>query len=547
MKIIILLASLLFGFSAFSLVDTKNANYSKTFVDINLEGKGLPFLVERTYNSRSLYKGLFGYGWCSNFETRVEVLPDNSISAVECGGGMEINYVPAGEKRNPKMIVKKIMSQVRKGKKFSKKYMKIIEGDLKQSSALQSELIRALNLEGKAKTGQTYYASGRLGERLEVQNNQYKRFLPNGRVEFFNQNGQLYKKADRQGNWIKIMRDKNGRIIKVLNNEGKTLRFSYNSKGFVIKGPNKLKASFVVRKDNLVSATNSKEKTYEHVYDNYHNLTKTRYPDSTYESLIYNTDKDWVTSFRNRKNCKETYNYETNKNNKNHYWTDVKKVCGKRVTNISRYEFWNKEKPGKGGQYLYRARQKVNGDVLDVIYDHRTGSPLFVTRNNWRTSFSYNPDGSLKFRKTPNRHIYFSNYGTNCKKPNLVQVDLLQGKKVVRRIKTNVRYEGKQCHLVMASQKDTGRWVKIERDIKGRIKKISDQSKKIILITYNQKLNKPQKITRPGVGSIQVSYDENGEIDRSKTKTDPAVATQVTNVFNGFLELISPLVAEVKI
>ena len=44
-------------FQAYGLMDTKNANYTKTFVDVALPGAGLPLMIERTYNSRSLYMG----------------------------------------------------------------------------------------------------------------------------------------------------------------------------------------------------------------------------------------------------------------------------------------------------------------------------------------------------------------------------------------------------------------------------------------------------------------------------------------------------------
>ncbi len=546
MKQIIFLGFLFFGFSALALVDTKNANYTKTFVDIALTGTGLPITVERTYNSRSLYKGMFGYGWCSNLETRLEVMPDNTLMVVECGGGLEIPYVSKSAKGNRSALIQTIMAEVKKKKGLSKKYVNQVERDLKKSPLLQSELIRAFRLRGKAQSGQSYQALGRQGDFIRFTGSQYRRALPNGQVQIFNKAGELIQEQDKSGNWVKIQRKK-GQIVKVLDNQGRSLQFRRNKQGVLtITGPKKLKATYVIKADNLVSVTNSKGEKYEHFYDSHHNLIKNNYPDHSYEALTYNNNRDWVMSFKDRRGCKERYKYITNKRNKDHYWTDVKKVCGKRVTNISRYEFWNRKKKN-GSKYLYRARQKVNGLVADITYDGKTGSPLSVTRNQVTTRYAYYDNGFLKSRSTASTKVIFSEYNNKCKKPTQVVLQNLRNKKVSREVKTQITYDPKKCHLVQAKQTGTGRWVIVKRDHLGRIAEMRDQSKKRILVSYNEKLSKPQKITRPGVGSIQVFYDKNGQVDTTRTRTNPTVAAQVAGVFNGFLEIISPVARDINI
>ena len=69
------------------LVDAKSGNYKKTFSDFKIEGDAFPLSLDRTYNSRSLYRGLFGMGWCSSLETKLDILPDNTVKVTECGGG----------------------------------------------------------------------------------------------------------------------------------------------------------------------------------------------------------------------------------------------------------------------------------------------------------------------------------------------------------------------------------------------------------------------------------------------------------------------------
>jgi len=535
-----------FSFYALGLVDTKNANYTKTFRDISLSTQGLALMVERTYNSRSLYNGMFGFGWCSNLETRLDVLPDNTLMLVECGGGAEIIYTSNKAPGNQQLTVNKIMSVVRNKKGLPKKYIKQVERDVKKSGALRSELIRAFGLKGKATGGQVYRALGRQNETISLQGNQYRRTLPNGIIQLFSTNGLLTRIMDKSGNWINIQRRK-GRIAKVIDNRGRSLQFQWGKDGgLTIRGPKGLKAQYTIKADNLVQVTNARGERYQHFYDNYHNLTKTRYPDSTFEALTYNTDKDWVVSFKNRRACIERYKYNTNNKNKNHYWTDVKKTCGKRVTNQSRYEFWNRQKPD-GTKYLFRARQSVNGQVADMTYDMKTGAPLRITRNGVTTRYAYNAQGFLKSRSDATRTVLFSSYNNRCKKPTQVVIKYMQRNKVSREVKTQISYDPKKCHLMMARQNSTGRWVSVKRDHRGRITEMQDQSKKRILVAYNEKYGKPQMITRPGVGSIKVFYDQNGRVDSSKSTTNPTVAAQVASVFNGFLEIISPVAQNVTI
>ncbi len=533
------------GFEVKALVDTKNANYTKTFVDISIPGSGLPLLVERTYNSRSLYRGMFGYGWCSNLETRLEVMPDNTLMIVECGGGLEIPYVSNMSKGSRQALIQRIMAEVKKKKGLSKKYVSQVERDLKKSPLLQSELIRAFRLRGKAKAGETYRAVGRQGDYIQFTGSQYRRTLPNSQVQIFDQTGALIQEQDKSGNWIKIRRKK-GKIVKVMDNKGRSLSFRRKKGVLTITGPNGLKASYTIEGDNLLSVVNSKGEKYVHLYDSNHNLIKTRYPDGTYESLSYNKNRDWVMSFKDRRGCKERYKYVTNKRNKDHYWTDVRKICGKRVTNISRYEFWNRKKPD-GSKYLYRARQKVNGLVADITYDGKTGSPLSVTRNRITTRYAYYGNGFLKSRLDPGRKVTFSKYNNKCKKPTQVLVQYIQNKKPVRKVQTQISYDAKKCHLTMAKQSGTGRWVVVKRDHLGRISEMRDQSKKRIIVAYDERYSKPKKITRPGVGSIQVFYNKAGQVDTGKTRTDPTVAAQVASVFNGFLEIISPVARNINI
>ena len=552
MKSQIIVYSLFVSFSALALVDTKNGNYTKTYMDFSSDG----FTLERAYNSRSIYRGLFGYGWCSNLETRVEVLPDNSLKVVECGGGLEVAY---GQPNRQKMI-QQIMIRVRKKKGLSKRYVNKLAADLQKSSSLQSELMRAFSLKGKARAGRKYQAVGRSGEEILFTGSEYRRSFSDGKKQIFNKQGYLVMEADPKGGWMKIIR-RGQAIQKVLTNKGLSWQFRKNHKktpGFSITGQSE-KVTYVIIKDNLKKvirkpAKGKKIVQYEHVYDDYHNLIKNRYSDHSYESLVYNEVKDWVTRFKDRRGCRESYVYVTNPRNKDHYWTNVKKICGKQVTNVSRYEFWNRNKPSGRGKYLYRARQEVNVNgqrqIEDMTFDAKTGSPLSVTRNRITTKYAYDDKTGLLISRTePNRQMFFpiNSYHKKCRKPQVVQVNYIRGRKVVRKVSTSITYHPIRCYLTQVRQKETGRWVIVKRDQFGRISEMYDQSRKKILVKYHKQFGKPSRIIRPGVGTIVVAYDNKGAVSSMNSKTDPVVFTQVTNVFNGFLEIISPVASNITI
>jgi uncharacterized protein RhaS with RHS repeats len=81
-------------------------------------------------------------------------------------------------------------------------------------------------------------------------------------------------------------------------------------------------------------------------------------------------------------------------------------------------------------------------------------------------------------------------------------------------------------------------------DTKGRIATITDQAKKIVKIDYEERFGKPATVTRPGLGTVKVSYKPNGDIAKVDSAEGPSVASQVASTFNNLLEVISPATQE---
>ena len=552
-KKISLLVLFLFSLSSLAIIDTRSAGYSRVDKDFQASGAGFELKVEKAYNSRSLYNGLFGYGWCSNFETRLDTLPGNIIRGVECGGGMEIVYHPEKQGLNIGTQVNSILTELKKRRKMNKKTLQKLERDLRQSQTLRNDFLTALQLKGKVTSGLKYYANGRSNEYIISKNNKLHRHLPNGVSEVFDSGGRLSRVYDKFGNYIDFNWSR--KKVTVMDNKGRQLHLILDTSTGKVKEARfgkRLVARYTQdRKENLRTVEIIKGKKtvkYKYKYDGLHNLLTITFPDKSTEKLTYNTRKDWVTSFKNRKGCLETYDYWKNPKNPNHYSSSVEKKCGKKIVSRGKYEFWNKAHPNKKeGFYLHRARSRVNGRLTDVVYHPDFGTPVSFLKNGVRTKREYYKNGFLKMKSNPYREVVYKNYLKKCRKPMLVTVktkDPSKDGKVVKTENITLTFRA-NCYLKkVAKSKDE--WLKVTPDDKGRLIVMEDQSRKIVRLTWNDKLNKPEVITRVGVGSIRLVY-KRGAIVNVVGKSGPTIMAQVSSVFNSFLNTLSPVAEEMII
>ncbi len=557
----LLLGILLTPFSAFAIVDMKSANYSESWTDLTVPGVGYDLRINRTYNSRSLFNGIFGFGWCSDYETRVEVTPESNVRLTECGGGSEIIYVPKNfNTAKVDVTVKSIVEEVKKRRpELKAEYLAGLEKELHGDDILREEFGRRLNLKGKVEDGVVYLANGRESETITLKNGQFRRNLADGTGQAFDlTTGHMTHMYDKNSNYLKISWDKDT-LASVADNMGRKLTFRFSGASKKVErvvGPNNLSASYVTKGEDLIEVTDSKGAKHKYTYDDVHNLKRIDFPDNTYKALTYNKDKDWVTSFRNRKGCMETYDYHESKEDpKNHFWSDVIKKCGDKVTNTSKYEFFHRLRPDGVGAYLYRVRTENNNAITDIVYHELFGKPVSVLKDGVKTEYSYYDNGMVKTKKEPGRAMAFE-YKNPCNKVSQVVLQYSEpasegknerkptqaGAKASmagRMIKTHFIYDPSKCNLLGADNTD-GQVVKLQYDPQGRISQIEDQSKKLVKIKYEAKFGKPWIVTRPGLGTIQVSYKGDGEIQKVESKEGPSVAVQVASIFNNLLDIISP-------
>ena len=547
MKLWLLLALSLFANYSYAIVDMKNANYSETWTDIEVPGSGYAMKATRTYNSRTLFNGMFGFGWCSDFETQLEVTAEGNLRVTECGAGAEVTFSPhelteAESAKTADAIIAKMKNEKAVGR--TEAFFKDLRKSMVENEGVRDEHAKKYGVTIQPREGMKYFANGKEVEHFIFNKTYYTRNFADGSSQRFNLLGKITHFYDKNGNFLKYEYEKE-LLASVTDNNARRFTFKYfpNKKVKEIVGPNGLKAEYkFANLDDLSFVKNGWGNSYNYDYDDGHNLTKASWPDKTFIIVKYDQKKDWVTSFTDRDKCVEAYAYEDSQTDpKNHYWSTVKKTCGAKTVADNRYEFWHKKGP-TGQTYLQKVLTEIGGDTTEITYHEVFGKPTSIRKNQNRIAYEYYADGLVKTKATSTTKMNFT-YESGSKRVAKVATDFFNEKaaKVASKA-TAFKYDSK-FNLIFAENSD-GQKINMTYDNKGRISTITDQAKKVVKIEYEERNGKPALVTRPGLGTIKVSYGSNGEIKNVESKEGPSVAMQVASTFNNLLDIIAPASAE---
>ncbi len=514
----------------------QNANFTESWTDVDLQSGGFNLQLVRSYNSRTLFNGMFGFGWCTNYETYLTIMPDKRLKRVECGSAVEITYSPKSfSMTDVDDAVTKIVQAVKHGNpKSSDADLKKLKDELKNNPDRRESEAKIYNIKSDIKAGTTFFSEQESTDKVILKKDYYERLLSDGTIQKFDLQGHLINLTDPKGNFINIDFHAD-HIYTITTNTGNKISFGYNAHNKVesVKGPKGVELSYQYEKVNdLIYVKNATGQANKYAYDNLHNMTSIQYPDGGKKTLRYNQDKDWVIGLTDREGCEEKYDYVASKNDpQNNYTSSVIKKCDGKVMNQSKYEFWfkNRTTVSGGGKYLARLVTDINGSKTDITYHDLFARPISLTKDGKTTTYTYHSNSFLKSQKSGD-HLVTYDYDWRFNKVS----EITDGKN-----KTKFEYD-KEGNLTLA-RNTAGQIVKLVYDTKGRIIGINDQARRLIKIEYDERFNKPKIVERPGVGTIIVSYKNTGEIDSVKSKDgNPTVAVQVASAFNNLLEIIAP-------
>ena len=528
-----LFAAIAVALPAWGGVNLKNGNFYISYTDIVVPGGGKKLEITRTYNSKSTEVGWFGFGWGSDFETRLEKSADGSVVIHEHGAGGKTRFTPKTAV-DAGAAAAKIVEAMRKRTQLNDTAAKQLTEKLKNNAELRHTYALNFKVQTDVAVGTVLYSSDRGSQEVHVVKDGFKRIYPDGKTEIFNAKGNVTKISDKSGYSIDFVW-KDGRLESIKDSQAKQISFSWYADGKVkeVWSAGDKKAEYKYQGDDLTFSKDVGGNTYEYGYDKSHNLVSISYADKSKMQVKYEPKTLFVTEIVDRNGESTKYQYGSNpKAADDHYWTTVVKngFDGKPVSN--RYEYEIKTRPD-GSRYTYRIQTDINGIKTETIYSECCSLPLKIARGKQVTNFEYNDKGLLLKKSST--------------KGDFVQIDYDNAINKIKRVTNNegttdFTYD-KQGNLVTA-RNDKGKQVLLVYDTKGKITKMVDDDKaanqrRTLSFKYNA-LGKPVVIEMEKVGKINVAYDNYGEIKKVESDAGHKMALQVTQAFQNLLSIVKP-------
>ena len=512
-------------------VNLKNGNFYISYTDIVVPGGGKKLEITRTYNSKSTEVGWFGFGWGSEFETKLELSADGSVIVHEHGSGARTRFTP----KTPVDAVAastKIVNEMKKKTALSEKASADLIVKLANNSELRHTYAVNFGVTAIIAPGSVLYSTDRGQQELTVAKEGFRRSHNDGRVDSFNLNGQLVRISDKTGYFISFIY-KDGNLESLKDSQAKQIYFSWYPGGLVkeLWSAGDKKATFKYDETDLVQSKDVGDNIYDFGYDKSHNLSEIRYTDKTKVKVSYDPKTFFVTEILDRSGEKTGYQYGfDSKNPENHYWTIVTKAGFDGKPSANRYEYEIKN-TADGTRFTYRILTEINGIRTDTIFGEHS-LPVKIARGNHVTNFEYNSSGLLTKKSSTKGDFVNIDYNEKINKI----------KKVVNNDgSTDFEYDEKG-NLVKASN-NQGKTVFLIYDSKGKISKMVDQdsasSRRVLAFKYNS-LGKPVEIEMEKVGKINVAYDNYGEIKKVESSAGHKMALQVTQAFQNLLTIVKP-------
>ena len=546
-------------------VNRLNGGASVIYIDFSIPGSVLPFELVRSYNSitavneQSGWKGSFGWGWTSPFETTLITTPDQHVLLRDGSTGNTIFFKPTKEdpavRKKFFQAAKKAYFERKKGRKVSAAELTKLqlpdqfEKGLMSDPNFRAQVASDYGIEVSIPAGQALVSSQYGYQTIQFKNNQWIRNKA-GVTQIFDGKGRLEEQRDKNGyafyfryskkqtNQVEEIHSQDrsislkfkwaaDRVVQIVDHRGKMATYEYDSAA------------------NLTKVTDSNNQVYLYYYQEKrspHLLTKIEYPSEAkgaalpYRELGY--DKSGLVTFhRDRDGSKTSFSFgRSSTDPADNFWTRA--IIEKGSAKETEYDEFFLKKKADNSKYLYKQISKRDGVTTTTIYTSCCGKPAQVNRNGVVTTMKYYPNGLLKERVTPREEVRLE-YDPRWNKVTKV---------VKNKFISNYKYDG-GGNLVEANNSRNDK-VKLAYDRFGRILQMVDASGRTINFKYGAN-GKPSIITEKGVGTIRIDYNSDGRIVKTETvpgkrerkpsqEKSQAIVRRVMQGFQNLLNIIRP-------
>ena len=522
-------------------VNAKNANFFLPNKDISYPAPGFPLEIERSYNSRSLNDGPFGFGWSFNYDIYVRIGQEGFPEVVDADGFV-CKFLPqgGGEKSAMEAQINRFMAYkqsqdkaagIQRDAAFYQKYRSRLLNDPKLFEQVKSEMP---GYKPELEEG-TYISTTRGVQQLEVRKEGYKRTFTNGVTHIFYRmdasgKGRLRQMIDPAGNSLAMRYERGGSgdLREVLHSRGAKLEFTIGKLGKItgarIVTPDGTIAPKTVEyryggasANDLIGYKDTNGQVTRYDYDEWHNMTKITFPNGDVIQNRYDVDKDWILAQKGPGEAITNYDYDSDPADESHYWTIVNESG--RVTRFDYYDGQNRV-----------VTTDPEGRRTDRIFSECCGKPLRVTE----------PDGRVvnyEYDKRGNATRIWDNKGRNIR----YQYDPKWNKVVkvlTKDSRITYRYDN-QGNLVLGKDEASGLVVRLQYSSDGRVRAVEDGRGRAFEFRYNT-AGKPVQIgPRGGKGAVVIDYNPDGTVSAVKT-TGQVDQRQVLGDLQKLIQVVEP-------
>ena len=530
--------------SAEAGVTLKNGNFNVAYRDIAFQG-GMDLNIERTYNSKANFRGVFGEGWGAWFEPKLTETGDGSVLIREFGGGAELLFSPAKGGLQVDQAVKELTAAATLHYKMTPAqattYSDRLRKDFRYRVDEWTKLARLKVIKARENKVGTQFTTTQFNYQfLTRMADGYVRNFENGKVERYDLQGRLSKVTDRAGNFINLAYE-GERLKTISDNAGHRLNFTFTAAGLVEKIEGDAGKVAVYRHNaagQLVYTKDSygNEYNFKYTTDGRNFITEIGYSDKTSMQIAYfGADKgDGVKTVKDRDGSVTEYEYMRTAADPDHFSVSYRvKSPDEKDLSSRGYEYFLRHRQD-GSEWTHKMISTEDGEKTETVYNECCGLPLIIKRGTEETSFEYDTRGRVVRKTTPydeTRLVYDPKAGKVSKVTKFSKASKAQ------KLVSEFKYDEK-ANLIFAKN-SRGKGVTLAYDSQNRIMSMRDSQKRTINFKYNS-LSRPVEITDPALGSIQVTYGKGGEIQKVDSPAGRKIAMQVTAAFQELLDLIRP-------
>lgn len=522
-------------------VNAKNANFFLPNKDLSYPAAGFPLEIERSYNSRSLSDGPFGFGWSFNYDIFVRI-GDEGYPEVVDADGFVCKFLPQGgsaksalETQINQFLAHKKDTDDKAGIQRPADFYQGFKTRLMNDPRLFDQVKKELPSFVPEVQDGLYISTTRGVQQLEVRKEGFKRTFTNGVTEVFYRidalgKGRLRQKIDPSGNILamKYSRGGSGDLTEVSHSKGAKLEFTVGKLGKITQARIVTPDGNVAPKtveyryggpsgNDLLAYKDTDGKITKYEYDEWHNMVKITFPNGDVIQNKYNTDKDWIVAQKGPGEAVTTYEYGTDVADESHYWTIVNE--GGRITRFDYFDSQNRV-----------VTTDPDGRRTDRIFSECCGKPLKVTESDGRVV-------NYEYDKRGNATRIWDNKGQNVR----YEYDP-KWNKVTKVLTKDSRIEYKydpSGNLVQGMDQATSTVVRLQYSTDGRVRAVEDARGQAFEFRYNTAGKPVQIAPRGGKGAVVIEYNPDGTVSAVKT-TGQVDQRQVLGDLQKLIQVVEP-------